>query len=62
MTYSCAMGRMLASIAGIVLAVWLAFVAIGWVFAMVKTFLVVGLLAAAVVFVVSMLAKRRDRA
>lgn len=52
------MGRMLWTILGVVLAIWVAFTAIGWIFAMLKTFIVIGLLAAAVVLVVSLLARR----
>ena len=52
------MGRMLWTILGVVLAIWVAFTAIGWIFAMLKTFIVIGLLAAAAVLVVSLLARR----
>ena len=45
---------------GAILAIWGAFTAIGGIFAMVKTFLIIGLIAA-VVIVVWVLAKRARR-
>jgi flagellar biogenesis protein FliO len=54
-------GRIIWTILGGILAVWLAFMAVGWIFAMVKTFFIVGLIAAAVFLVVRLLAKRPRR-
>lgn len=45
-------------ILGAILAVWLAFTALGWIFAMLKTFLVIGLIAVVVVIVVWLIAGR----
>jgi len=50
------MSRTIWTILGAILAVWLAFTAIGWIFAMFKTFLVVGLIAVVVVIVVWLVA------
>jgi hypothetical protein len=52
------MGRMIWKILGAVLAVWVIFIAIGWVLAMVKTFIFFGLAAVVVVIAVSLLARR----
>ena len=52
------MGRMIWTILGVILAIWLAFTAVGWIFAMLKTFLIIGLIAVVVVMVVSLLARR----
>jgi hypothetical protein len=52
------MGR-IGGVLGAILAVWLVFMAIGWLVPMVKTLLIVGLIAVAVVLVVSWLARRR---
>ena len=58
------MSRMIWTILGAILAVWLAFTAVGWIFAMLKTFLVIGLIAVVVVIIVWLLAGRvrRDNA
>jgi hypothetical protein len=53
------MGRLILTILGAVLAIWLAFAAIGWIFAMVKTFILIGLIAVVVFVVVSLVAKSR---
>ena len=53
------MGRMIVTILGAILAIWAAFMAIGWIFAMLKTFFIIGLIAVAVFIVVTLLAKRR---
>jgi hypothetical protein len=53
------MGRLILTILGAVLAIWLAFAAIGWIFAMLKTFIFIGLIAVIVVIVVSLVARRR---
>jgi MFS family permease len=55
------MTRMIGTILGAILAVWLAFTAIGWIFAMLKTFLVIGLIAVVVVITVWLLAGRARR-
>jgi hypothetical protein len=55
------MSRMIGTILGAILAVWLAFTAIGWIFAMLKTFLVIGLIAVVVVITVWLLAGRARR-
>jgi hypothetical protein len=52
------MGRMTLTIIGAILAIWLVFMAIGWIFAMLKTFFIIGLIAVAVFTVVSLLSKR----
>ncbi len=54
------MGRKFGTILGVILAIWVAFMAVGWVLAIVKTFLVIGLIAVAV-FIVVWLAARRPR-
>jgi hypothetical protein len=52
------MGRTIWKILGAILAIWLAFMAIGWIVAMIKTFFIIGLIAVVVFIVVSLLAKR----
>ena len=52
---------MIWTILGAVLALWLAFMALGWIFAMLKTFVVIGLIAVIVVIVVWLLAGRARR-
>jgi hypothetical protein len=59
--YSGGMGRMILKILGAILAVWVVFMAIGWMLAMVKTFVIIGLIAVVVFIVVSLLAKRSRR-
>jgi hypothetical protein len=56
------MGRMIWTILGAILAIWLAFTAIGWIFAMLKTFFIIGLIAVVVFIVVWLLAGRPRRA
>ncbi len=46
---------------GAVLAIWVIFMAVGWVLAMVKTFIFFGLAAVVVVILVSLVARRRHR-
>ncbi|HUZ39307.1 MAG TPA: hypothetical protein VMV17_23535 [Streptosporangiaceae bacterium] len=46
------------TIIGAILAIWLVFMAIGWIFAMLKTFFIIGLIAVAVFTVVSLLSRR----
>ena len=55
------MGRMIWTILGVILAIWLAVTAIGGILATLKTFLITGLIAAVVVIVVSLLARRSRR-
>jgi hypothetical protein len=55
------MSRMIWTILGALLALWLAFTASGWILATLKTFLVTGLIAAIVIFVVWLLAGRARR-
>jgi predicted lipid-binding transport protein (Tim44 family) len=55
------MGRMIGTILGAILAIWLVFMAIGGIFAMAKTFLIIALIAVVVFIVVSLLSKRRRR-
>lgn len=52
---------MLWTILGAILAIWLAFMAIGWIFAMLKTFVILGLIAVVVFIAVSLLSKRTSR-
>jgi hypothetical protein len=52
------MGRTIWKILGAILAIWLAFMAIGWIVAMIKTFFIIGLIAVVVFTIVSLLAKR----
>ena len=55
------MGRMILRVLGAILAIWLVFMAIGWILAMVKTFVIIGLIAGVVFIVVSLLARRSRR-
>jgi len=55
------MGRKIWAILGAILAIWLAFMAVGWITAMLKMFLIVGLIAVGVVFVVSLVARNSRR-
>jgi hypothetical protein len=55
------MGRMISKILGAGLAIWLIFMAIGWLLAMVKTFVIIALIAVVVVIIVSLLARRSRR-
>jgi hypothetical protein len=52
------MSRMIWTILGAMLAVWLAFTALGGIFATLKTFLVIGLIAVVVGIIVWLLAGR----
>src|SRR5260221_5700835 len=51
------MGRMIWAILGAILPIWVGFMAIGWIFAMLKTFFVIGLIAVVVFIIVSLVAK-----
>ncbi len=55
------MGRMIWTILGAILAIWVGFMAIGWIFSMLKTFFVIGLIAVVVFIIVSLVAKRPRR-
>jgi predicted branched-subunit amino acid permease len=55
------MSRMIWTILGAVFAVWVAFTAIGWIFGMIETFLVIGLIAVVIVSIVWLLAGRARR-
>jgi MFS family permease len=55
------MSRKIGTILGAILAGWLAFTAIGWIFATLKTFAVIGLIAVIVAIVVWLLAGRARR-
>ena len=53
------MGRIIGKILGAILAIWGIFTAVGWFASMLKTFVIVGLIAAVVFIVVWLLAGRR---
>lgn len=55
------MGRIIGTIVGAILAMWLIFTAIGWFSVMLKTFIITALIAAVVFIVVWLLAGRRRR-
>lgn len=55
------MSRIIWTILGVILAIWVASMAIGGISALLHTFLVIGLIAVGVAIVVSLLAKRRGR-
>jgi predicted lipid-binding transport protein (Tim44 family) len=55
------MGRIIGTVLGAILAIWLAFMAAGGIFATLKTFLVIGLIAMAVVIAVWFVARRPRR-
>jgi hypothetical protein len=55
------MGRVIGTILGAILAIWLLFTAIGWFAAVLKTFVITGLIAAVVFMVVWLLAGRRRK-
>jgi K+ transporter len=55
------MGRIIGTILGAILVIWLAFMAAGGIFATLKTFLVIGLIAMAVVIAVWFVARRPRR-
>jgi hypothetical protein len=48
---------MIWTILGAILAIWVGFMAIGWIFSMLKTFFVIGLIAVVVFIIVSLVAK-----
>lgn len=51
------MGSVVLKVLGVLLAVWLAFAVIGWLLAMLKLFVFVGLIALIVMVIVRMIAK-----
>ena len=53
------MGRIIGAILGAILAIWLIFTTIGWFSAILKTFVITGLIAAVVFIVMWLLAGRR---
>ena len=55
------MGRIIGTVLGAILAVWLAVTAVGGIFATLKTFLIIGLIAMAVFIVVWLVARRPGR-
>jgi len=55
------MGRIIGTILGAILAIWLVVTAAGGIFTTLKTFLVIGLIAMAVFIVVWLVAKRPGR-
>jgi hypothetical protein len=55
------MSRIIGAILGAILAAWLAFTAIDWIFPMLRTFAVIGLIAVVVAIVVWILAGRNRR-
>ena len=48
-------------ILGVALGIWVIFMAAGWILATLKTFVIIGLIAAGVFIVVSLMARRRRR-
>jgi hypothetical protein len=55
------MGRIIGTILGAILAIWLAVTVAGGIFATLKTFLIIGLIAMAVFIVVWLVARRPHR-
>ncbi len=55
------MGRIIWTILGAILAIWLAFAAAGGIFATLKTIVIIGLIAMAVFIVVWLVARRTRR-
>jgi hypothetical protein len=55
------MGRIIGTIVGAILAIWLAVTAVGGIVATLKTFIFIGLIAMAVITVVWLVAKRPRR-
>jgi hypothetical protein len=55
------MGRKIGTVLGAILAIWLAVTAAGGIFATLKTFLIIGLIALAVFIVVWLVAGRSGR-
>jgi hypothetical protein len=55
------MGRIIGTILGAIFAIWLAFMAAGGIFATLKTFVIIGLIAMVVVIVVWLVARHPRR-
>jgi hypothetical protein len=55
------MGRIIGTVLGVILAVWVAVMAAEGIFASLKTFLIIGLIAMAVFVVVWLVARRPNR-
>jgi hypothetical protein len=55
------MGRIIGIILGTILAIWLAVTVAGGIFATLKTFLIIGLIAMAVIIIVWLVARRPRR-
>lgn len=55
------MGRIIGTVLGVILAIWLAVTAAGGIVATFKTFVIIGLIAVAVFVVVWLVARRPDR-
>ncbi len=55
------MGRVIGTILGAILAIWLAFTAIGGIFAALKAFVIIGLIAMAVFIIVWLVARNPRR-
>jgi L-asparagine transporter-like permease len=51
------MGRTLLTILGVILAIWLVFSMLGWLFSLLKLFVIVGMIAAVIYLVVTLVAK-----
>ncbi len=56
------MGKTILASLGAILAIWLILMVIGWVFAMFKTFFIIGLIGVVLFIVVSLVARTRRRA
>jgi ABC-type bacteriocin/lantibiotic exporter with double-glycine peptidase domain len=56
------MGRIIGTVLGVILAIWLAVTAAGGIFATLKTFVIIGLIAMAVFIIVWLVAGRPHRA
>ncbi len=56
------MGKTILAILGAILAIWLILMVIGWIFAMLKTFFIIGLIGVVLFIVVSLVARTRRRA
>jgi hypothetical protein len=52
------MGRIVLTILGVILAIWVALAAVGWISAMLKAFAIIGVIAFVAFLVVSLLARR----
>ncbi|WP_199486631.1 hypothetical protein [Actinomadura logoneensis] len=55
------MGRTILTIAGVILAIWLAFTVLGFIMSMLKFFFIVGFFAVVIVLVVTLVSKSSRR-